>query len=147
MDAHIVSYRIYYENTDAGGVTYHADYLAFAERARTEFLRTAGHDHATLRYRHNLIFVVRHLAIDYLTPARLDDQIDIHSTIITFKNARFTMQQKIMCDGVLLADLTVVIVAVSANEFKATRIPDSIKEDLHKISSGDLVSANMAQLN
>lgn len=72
--------RVYYEDTDAGGIVYHANYLRYFERARTDWLRALGAVHTELDARHGLVFVVRDLAIDYIAPARLDDEllIDVH---------------------------------------------------------------------
>ena len=74
---HRIRIRVYYEDTDAAGIVYHAAYLAFAERARTEMLRCLGLDHATLRARFGLVFTVRRCSIDYRAPARLDDLLEI----------------------------------------------------------------------
>ena len=69
--------RVYFENTDAGGVVYHAEYLKFMERARTEWLRHLGYDHQALARDHKVIFVVSAIAADFLKPARLDDNLDV----------------------------------------------------------------------
>jgi len=73
--------RIYYEDTDAGGVVYYANYLKFAERARTEMLRHVNIENSVLQDRHGLAFVVRHIEAEYLAPARLDDLLDVHLTL------------------------------------------------------------------
>lgn len=72
--------RVYYEDTDAGGIVYHANYLRYFERARTDWMRSLGAVHSELDAQHGLVFVVRDLAIDYLAPARLDDEliVDVH---------------------------------------------------------------------
>ena len=74
---HNFTYRIYYEDTDAGGVVYYANYLKFFERARTDFLRTLEISQSDLAQKENLVFVVRKCEIDYLTPARLDDLVNV----------------------------------------------------------------------
>src|SRR3954467_14056691 len=74
---HRYAVRVYYEDTDAGGVVYHAAYLRFAERARTEALRDLGVPHAEMLAGHNVMFVVRRIEVDYLRPARLDDSLTV----------------------------------------------------------------------
>jgi acyl-CoA thioester hydrolase len=77
MTSYTLTLRVYYEDTDAGGIVYHARYLAFAERARTEALRQAGVPHAELVEGYGLIFVVHRVEMDYLRPARLDDELTV----------------------------------------------------------------------
>lgn len=73
----ILPVRVYYEDTDAGGVVYYANYLKYAERARTEMLRHLGIENSVLQARHGLAFVVRHISVDYMRPARLDDRLEV----------------------------------------------------------------------
>jgi acyl-CoA thioester hydrolase len=77
--AHRYGLRIYFEDTDAGGVVYHANYLRFAERARTEALRAMGLPHSEMMEKHGIIFVVRRVALDYQRPARLDDWLTVET--------------------------------------------------------------------
>lgn len=104
--------RVYYEDTDAAGIVYHANYLRFAERARTEMLRTLGLDHDTLWQRHGLRFAVRHCAIDYLRPARLDDLLTVATSIGGLSGARLLLRQEIGKNGDRLVDITVLLVAL-----------------------------------
>ena len=76
VEPHTASFRVYYEDTDAGGIVYYANYLRFAERARTEVLRSMGFEQSRLREEHNLLFAVRHVTVDYRSPARLDDVVE-----------------------------------------------------------------------
>src|ERR1700690_1768567 len=92
---HCYSCRVYYEDTDAGGVVYHSNYLKYAERARTELMRTAGFDHTTLAKEHAVLIVVRHCAIEFIAPARLDDALEVRSRITTIGGASLTIRQEI----------------------------------------------------
>ena len=120
-------YRIYYEDTDAGGVVYYANYLKFFERARTEFLRVLGISQSDLATKENLVFVVRKCEIEYLTPARLDDLITVSVAIKEIRGASILMYQEIKKSDQILSHLSVEIVCVAANSFKTKRIPNSIK--------------------
>ena len=105
--------RVYYEDTDFTGVVYHASYLRFAERGRSEYLREIGISHAGLLKRAPpLAFVVRHMAIDFLKPARIDDALIVETGIKSAKGARFEMAQQIKRDSDCLwqAELTLAII-------------------------------------
>jgi acyl-CoA thioester hydrolase len=93
MIAHTHRLRVYYEDTDAGGVVYHARYLAFAERARTEALRDAGLAHADMHREHGVIFMVRRLDLEYFRPARLDDVLSIRTETLASTGATVTLRQ------------------------------------------------------
>jgi acyl-CoA thioester hydrolase len=93
MIAHVHRIRVYYEDTDAGGVVYHARYLAFAERARTETLREAGLSHADMGAEHGVMFMVRRADLEYLRPARLDDLLTIRTETIGATGATVTLRQ------------------------------------------------------
>ncbi|HEY8964172.1 MAG TPA: YbgC/FadM family acyl-CoA thioesterase [Alphaproteobacteria bacterium] len=123
--------RIYYEDTDAGGIVYHASYIKFAERARSEFLREWGVPARSLLPDHQFQIVVRHLAADYFAPAYLDDLLNIESCVIDLGNASFTMDQKITRDGIAIADLKVVLVCVNTNG-KPIRVPDVLRSKIQK---------------
>ena len=96
---HRYAVRVYFEDTDAGGVVYHANYLRFAERARTEALRDAGIAHAELVKRFNLMFVVRSAKLDYLRPARLDDSLTVLTAPLHVGGASVTLRQEFWRDG------------------------------------------------
>jgi acyl-CoA thioester hydrolase len=119
--------RVYYEDTDAGGVMYHASYLRFAERGRTEFLRHIGYDIGTLQRDEGLLFVARHLEIDYLKPAMLDDALEVCTSIQIIKNSSFVMRQIFMRRDEKIAELHVTLVCVDKNTIKPLRLPDSLK--------------------
>lgn len=123
---HLVTYRIYYEDTDAGGIVYHANYLKFAERARTDALRSLGILQSELRATHGVFFVVRHMEIEFFASAILDDLIHVRSHVDSFGNSSMKMRQIIEREGLELAQILVQIVCVSEQR-KATRIPLHIK--------------------
>lgn len=119
--------RVYYEDTDAAGVVYYANYLRFAERARTEFLRYLGFDHTTLLEKEDTGFVVRKLEAEYLAPARLDDLLTVDTRITERNPASVAMEQTIGCNGKALFRATVWLVCVS-RAFKPKRIPAGLFE-------------------
>ena len=120
---HRYAVRVYYEDTDAGGVAYHATYLRFAERARTEALRDAGIPHADLVQRFNLMFVVRHVEVDYLLPARLDDSLTVVSEPLAVGGASVTLRQDVRGPDGSCAVLTVRLACVRSGEGKPGRLP------------------------
>ena len=128
MSKHTVSYRVYYEDTDAGGVVYHARYLHFAERARTEMLRSLGYENQKLRDEEGLLFVARNMDIHFIKPARLDDMLTIETCVTEIKNSSFVMNQRIMRESESVADINVLLVCVEDRDFKPVRMPAVIKE-------------------
>lgn len=117
--------RVYYEDTDASGVVYHARYVAFYERARTEMLRQHNfHQHALMQA--NVAFVVRRMAVEYFAPARLDDLLQVESEIVSRKRASLTFAQRILnADGQLLSQADVVIACVDLQQLKPIALPTS----------------------
>ncbi|HAU29058.1 MAG TPA: tol-pal system-associated acyl-CoA thioesterase [Rhodospirillaceae bacterium] len=124
--------RVYYEDTDAGGVVFYANYLKFAERARTEMLRETGYSHTGLAAAHDFYFVVRHCSIDYHAPARLDDLLDVSVRVVAVGGASMEMAQDIWRDGHLLARLDVKLACVGKNG-RPVRIPAALR---HGMESG-----------
>ena len=116
--------RVYYEDTDAGGIVYHARYLAFAERARTEALREAGVPHSELVALHGLFFVVRRAEIDYLRPARADDEIVVVTGPWATGGASVEVQQRFEVAGQPVAALRVKLACVRRSDGRPARIPD-----------------------
>ena len=127
LEPHHIPARVYYEDTDAGGIVYHANYLKFSERGRTEFLRALGYDHHQVRVEHNLMLVVRHAEIDYRASGKLDDMLDISTEVIEFGNTSLTMKHIISREDTVLAEIKVVVVAVSGIG-KAARIPPQLRQ-------------------
>ena len=120
---HRYAVRVYYEDTDAGGVVYHATYLRFAERARTEALRDAGIPHAELLERFTLMFVVRRVEVDYLRPARLDDSLIVVTEPLEVGGATVTLRQDVRGPDGSCAVLTMRLACVKPGEAKPGRLP------------------------
>jgi acyl-CoA thioester hydrolase len=120
--------RVYWEDTDAGGVVYHAGYLRFLERARSEWMRAAAIRQDALRQSHGIVFVVRELSIAYDKPARLDDELDSTVGVERLRAASIDFAQVItrVEDGVTLARATVRVACIDANGFTPCRIPQDI---------------------
>jgi acyl-CoA thioester hydrolase len=111
---HSFTARVYYEDTDAGGVVYYANYLKFAERARTEWLRALGFDHSTLAVQERMLFMVRRCTIDFMSPARLDDILVIETSLKEVGKVRMTLQQAVKRESKPLALLEVELACVGA---------------------------------
>lgn len=128
------SVRVYWEDTDAGGVVYHASYLRFLERARTEYLRHLGIEQEGLRKDNNLVFVVRDLAIGFEKPARLDDLLSVTVTLAERRPASLVFQQQILreSDAVVLVQARVRAACVTAEGFRPRPIPDGLFMEISK---------------
>jgi acyl-CoA thioester hydrolase len=128
--------RVYYEDTDAGGVVYYANYLKFFERCRTEWARSLGCDQATLLRDEGIVFVVRSVAVDYLAPARLDDLLDVRLAPEKIGRARFDLLQSASRNDTLLVTGRVSIVTVRVTgegetaRMSATPIPPVLRQKL-----------------
>jgi acyl-CoA thioester hydrolase len=118
--------RVYWEDTDAGGVVFFANYLKFFERARTEWLRSLGHGQQQLRNETGTVFVVADTSVRYLEPARLDDLLEITVRIVETGRVSMTLEQQARRGGTLLAHSTVRIGCVDAGTFKPRRIPNEL---------------------
>ncbi len=118
--------RVYWEDTDAGGVVYHASYLRFLERARSEWLRAQGIDQSRVRADLGIAFVVRDLSIQFLQAAKLDDELDVELEPVERRSASMTFVQCILrrSDGAVIARARVRAACVAAADFKPCRIPD-----------------------
>ena len=125
--------RVYWEDTDAGGVVYHARYLAFMERARSEWMRALGWDQGVLRDRDDQVFVVRAMDIDFRAPARLDDQLQVSVRLLECRGASFSVGQRIERDGSLLVESRVRIAALRASDFRPRPIPDALLTELKSL--------------
>jgi acyl-CoA thioester hydrolase len=125
---HTIDFRIYYEDTDCGGVVYHSKYLNFTERARTEMLRSVGINQGNLLQENKIAFVVAEINSKFIKPAKLDDLITVNTKIIDISRATILMEQEIFCNDVLLFSSTVKIacVIVIADTFKPSRVPEFI---------------------
>jgi acyl-CoA thioester hydrolase len=122
--------RVYWEDTDAGGVVFYANYLKFFERARTEWLRERGVGQQALKDETGAIFVVTDTQVRYKRPARLDDLLEVTVAVGESGRASFTLQQQAWCDGALLAEGRIRIGCVDAATLRPRRIPDTVLQAL-----------------
>ena len=125
--------RVYLEDTDAGGIVYHASYLRFMERARTEWLRAAGIGLDDWQRHHGVLFVVRSIAVDYLGAARLDDSLDVSVSMLTLKRASLVCDQLVQRGERVLTRANVQLACVGADSVSAGRaspvaIPPVLRE-------------------
>jgi acyl-CoA thioester hydrolase len=120
--------RVYFQDTDAGGVVYHANYLNFMERARTEWLRTHGYSNAGLMKEFGVVFVVRSFKLDYLKPALLDDLLDVTAQINDVSRSRISLLQTVRRGNDLLTEAEVHLVCVSLESFKPVSVPEVLRE-------------------
>ena len=128
---HSHEYRVYYEDTDAGGIMYHAQYISWCERGRAEYLREVGLNSSGIVANDGVMFVVRHLNADYFKPARLDDLLRVETSIKEMKNSSFIMNQSIFCQDSMLFSMTVTLVCVDGNA-RPVRVPEIVREKLQE---------------
>ena len=126
--------RVYYEDTDSGGVVYYANYLRFLERARTELLRGLGFEQAGLARDAGIAFAVRSLQGEYLKPARLDDLVEVVTSIGELGKAQVVFKQRIEREGELLLDATVRVACLDLAKGKAAAIPKEIHNKLKELT-------------
>jgi len=129
QQAFVWQLRVYWEDTDAGGVIYHSRYLNFFERARTEWLRSLGINQSALSLEDKLVFGIRKMDIDFLMAGKLDDELDVsvHSIELGGASMNFIQDMVRIGDGVKLASARVVAVCLAADTFKPVRMPQWIK--------------------
>lgn len=120
--------RVYYEDTDAGGVVYYANYLKYMERARTEWLRECGWDQADLARGHGLLFAVSAIELDYRAPARLDDRLEVEAVVEALGRARIDFTQRVLRDERDLCSGRVRIACIDADTFRPRALPAELKE-------------------
>ena len=122
--------RVYYEDTDAAGVVFYANYLKFMERARTEWLRSLGFEQTTLMHEHNVVFVVRSLAVEYLRPAVFNDALEITVTLTGTRGSLLEISQAVRRGQRVLVSGDVRVACVNTQSFKPVRIPPAILDKL-----------------
>jgi acyl-CoA thioester hydrolase len=127
MSGHRFSLRVYWEDTDAAGIVYYANYLRFCERARTEALLARGIRQTEMRARLGVVFVVREATVRYLRPAHLEDQLVVITRVVGGGGARLVLEQDVMRDGAVLA-LCRVELACLARDGRPTRVPLAVRE-------------------
>ena len=125
-DVFIYSLRVYYEDTDAAGIVYYANYLRFAERARTELLRDLGIENAQLMEQQNLAFAVKRCSMDFVKPAKLDDILAVETRLIDIGGASLTADQRVRRDQTVLVNMELKL-ACMANNGRPARLPVDIR--------------------
>ena len=126
--------RVYYEDTDAAGVVYYANYLKFAERARTEMLHEANIDQMRLRDEQGVVFAVRACNADYQKPAKLGDEIVVETTVEKVGGASIVLRQSVLKDGVNLVVMQITLVCMHSDG-RATRIPQEVRAVLQPMAT------------
>ena len=129
IDAFRISARVYYEDTDAAGIVYYANYLRFLERGRTEFLRTLGHDQNELM-KVGVAFAVRSVSAEFLKPAKLDDLLTVETAIASLGRAQLAFSQRILRDNDLLLDAKIRVACIDPARGKPIPMPRAIHEQL-----------------
>ncbi|QDH17286.1 tol-pal system-associated acyl-CoA thioesterase [Swingsia samuiensis] len=141
MATHKIRFRVYYEDTDAGGIVYHARYLGFAERARGEAMRSAGASVTELLNTSGLVFVVRKVDIRYRSPLRLDDEMEIETALLSQTPARLVLQQTVRNysgSNEVAAVLDVELACLSAKDMKPAKIPSRWCDAIKKLEAGEV---------
>ncbi len=133
MNEFLWSVRVYYEDTDRGGVVYHTNYLKFMERSRTEMLRSVGFEQDQLIEKENIIFVVRSLQVDYMKPATFNDLLQVSALISHVGHASLTFKQAIKreADDSLICQAQVKVACCHAQEMKPRPIPKTIRREFN----------------
>jgi acyl-CoA thioester hydrolase len=127
--------RIYWEDTDAGGVVYHARYVAFMERARTEWMRALGYGQERMRQDHGLVFAVRSMQLDFLKPARLDDALSVSAVLLRCRRASLLFAQSVRREGEVLLTAEVRIAALDASDFRPRGMDDALYDVLKALET------------
>lgn len=122
--------RVYYQDTDAGGVVFHGQYLAFMERARTELLNASGIDIAAFSERHGVLFVVYELRAKYHAPARLNDLLSVSAEVATMNRASMVFRQRVERDAALLVEADVTVALVDRIRMRPVRVPQELEQAL-----------------
>jgi len=124
---HVYPVRVYFEDTDSGGIVYYANYLRYAERARTEMLRCLGYSHAKMMSEDGLVFAVRRCEVDYMKPAHLDDALEIYSGNVEIEAASLWIEQIVKRGGDEIARLHVRLACVG-DAGKPKRLPSKLRD-------------------
>ena len=124
--------RVYYQDTDAGGVVFHAQYLAFMERARSELLNEAGIDLARFVERHGTLFMVHRIDVKYHLPARLNELLSVSAEVVKMGRASFVFRQRVERGAELLVEADVTLALVDRERMKPARMPAELEQALSK---------------
>jgi len=121
-------YRVYWEDTDAGGVVYHARYLQFLERARSDWLASIGVHQVPLRKEHGVVFAITKMQLDFRRPARLEDELSVTVGVLAVGRLKMEFEQRIEREGELLLTATVQAACLDAERFAPARTPVEVRE-------------------
>ncbi len=135
-DSHLFPIRVYFEDTDAAGIDYYARYLHFLERARTEMMRCLGTPHAQMTADHGVMFAVRRCEIDYLSPARLDDSLEVRTRIVEIRGASLTAEQQVRRGQEPLVRALIRLACIT-QAGRAARIPPVIGNGLRRLAGDE----------
>jgi acyl-CoA thioester hydrolase len=134
---HFYALRVFYEDTDAAGIVYYANYLRFVERARTEMMRLLGYEHSALREATGVNWTVRHCAVDYKRPARLDDLLVVDSTIVALGGASLDIEQVVRkADEILVTAM--LKLACMRPDGRPARLPSGLRESLSRVATAPI---------
>ena len=144
---HVLPMRVYYEDTDAAGIVYYANYLRYAERGRTEMLRAFGVESFSVMARDELAFAVRGCNIEYLAPARLDDALELHTRVSRVGGASLQLDQRVLRDGKVITEMDVRLVCMhiaGPQRGRPSRIPQDIRDALGDIPAQQNLNSQKA---
>lgn len=141
---HRLGVRIYFEDTDAGGIVYHANYLRYAERGRSEALRVLGMPHAEMMAVHGRMFVVHRAEIDYERPARLDDQLIVATRVRHIGAARVVLDQDVRRGAETLVRIRLVLACVDKSGSRAARLPEPMRAALARMHAAGAADSEIA---
>lgn len=130
---HVMPLRVYFEDTDAQGIVYHANYLRFAERARSEFVRLLSIDQRRLKDEEGLGFSVRRAALDFRLPAHVDDLLEVQTRVTGARPASIDVHQQVLRDGHLLVDIRLQLAMIRLTTGRPTRMPAEVRCHLRDI--------------
>ena len=122
--------RVYFQDTDAGGVVFHAQYLAFMERARSELLNAAGIDLARLLGKHRVLFLVYQIVVKYHQPARLNELLSVGAEVVKMGHASLVFRQRVERSGELLVEADITLALVDRDRMKPARMPQELEQAL-----------------
>lgn len=128
--SHRYALRVYYEDTDLAGIVYYANYLRFIERARSEWVRELGIDQVAMKENEGVVFAVRRVEADYLSPARFDDELEVETEVETLTGARLVLRQQVLRAGEVLFSALVTLVALGPGG-TPQRLPAAFRRNLH----------------
>ena len=132
---HHFALRVYYEDTDLAGIVYHANYLKFIERARSEMVRAAGISQSAMKAAGGIVFAVRRMQVEFLAPAKFEDELAVETRVAALTGARLDLEQDVRRGDLVLFQARVQVVCLDAKG-RATRIPADIRQKLTRFAQG-----------